>query len=146
MKEKVFETIFRLISTGQITKEEAYYLFDLLFTRQDYYIPNTWTSTSPATVTPTWIYNPNKVTPAESKTTELNDWWHQKATNDVDNISVYTSCATSNIAANTVVPNVSTLTCSDIGAINTAAAATSSNIGENHIGYCQVDTDKDSDF
>lgn len=35
MKEKVFTTLFRLISSGQLTVEEAYYLMETLFKGKD---------------------------------------------------------------------------------------------------------------
>lgn len=35
MKEKVFTTLFRLISSGQLTVEEAYYLMETLFSGKD---------------------------------------------------------------------------------------------------------------
>ena len=35
MKEKVFATLFRLISSGQLTVEEAYYLMETLFKEKD---------------------------------------------------------------------------------------------------------------
>ena len=35
MKEKVFTTLFRLISSGQLTVEEAYYLMKTLFSGKD---------------------------------------------------------------------------------------------------------------
>lgn len=59
MEEKVFTILYRLISSGQLPKEEAFYMMKLLFERKENVFRD-WPVANP-TISPVTI--PNPVTP-----------------------------------------------------------------------------------
>jgi len=84
MREKVFQTIYRLIQKGAISAEEAYYIIEAIFEKSNYtYIPSTWTTTTPQ------INIPDR---------GMNDFWKQ-STNGVPNITFATNSCSNNITA-----------------------------------------------
>lgn len=78
MKEKIFKTIYNLIQRGVITSEEAFYLVEAIFEKNDYvYNPSIWTTTGPQ------INTPDR---------DTNDFWKQ-STSGVPNITFTANAA-----------------------------------------------------
>lgn len=68
MKEKIFKTIYNLIQRGAISVEEAFYIIEAIFEKNDFvYKPQTWTTSSP-------YPGINITTPKDDKI-EINPWF-----------------------------------------------------------------------
>lgn len=102
MKEKVFKSIYNLITRGQIQPEEAYYLLELLFkeNRDPIYIPYTHTEQP---LTTTWTGGPYTITTTGGNGIKINNtgddvinpWWSEKdSSTGLPNNVVYTSATT----------------------------------------------------
>jgi len=99
MKEKVFKSIYNLITRGQIQPEEAYYLLELLFkeNRDPIYIPYTHTEQP---LTTTWTGGPYTITTTGGNGIKINNtgddvinpWWNEKdSSTGLPNNVVYTA-------------------------------------------------------
>lgn len=86
MREKVFQTIYNLIQRGAISAEDAYYIIEAIFEKNNYvYNPSTWTTTSPQ------INTPDR---------GITDFWKQ-STSGVPNITFTASSASNDNATYT---------------------------------------------
>jgi len=83
MKEKVFTTLFRLISSGQLTVDEAYYLMETLFNGKD-----KDTNDNPYGVI-------HKVPPYTVADSGLHPWWESNTITASPNLMTCTTTAPS---------------------------------------------------
>lgn len=126
MKEKVFTTLFRLISSGQLTVEEAYYLMETLFSKKD----------KNSNDNPFGVIH--QAPPYSSPITELHPWWESNTITASPNLVTCTStadpgCITATYTSSATGPNsVTTATSACTSDIPTSNLTVSSN-GVGHL-------------
>ena len=129
MKEKVFTTLFRLISSGQLTVEEAYYLMETLFSGKD-----KDTNDNPFGVI-------HQVPPYTVADPGLHPWWESNTITASPNLVTCTStadpgCITATYTSSAGSPNVvTTATSACTGDISMSNLTVSSN----GVGHLSVD-------